>query len=229
MIQSAATFSPGKASGFIVLEGVNGAGKTTLQARVCEFLRGRHKVVVSTREPGSTTLGKSLRSLVLEREGEAPCDMAELFLFAADRAQHVDRIIKPALAAGSWVVSDRYYYSTMAFQGYGRGISRDTIAKVNSLAISGVLPDVVLLLDLDPHAGLRRTQSRQGSASRSSDSFELEDLEFHCRIRAGFLEIAEQAQEPFVILDASQSPEQIFDQACRVLEPLLKISGEGRR
>ncbi len=229
MIVSPSAYSPKKVSGFIVLEGVNGAGKTTLQTRICDFLRKHQHMVVSTREPGSTTLGKSLRALVLEREGEAPCEMAELFLFAADRAQHVERVIRPALTAGSWVISDRYYYSTMAFQGYGRGINRDVVSRINGLAIAGVQPDLVILLDLDPQAGLSRTRRRESGSVRATDSFELENAEFHQRIRSGFLEIAEQTKEPFVVLDASQSPEVIFDTITPLLERLAKAPRTGGR
>jgi dTMP kinase len=216
------TFSPKKASGFIVLEGVNGAGKTTLQTKIAEFFHSHSERTILTREPGSTALGKTLRSLVLEHPEEVPCEMAELFIFAADRAQHVDKVIRPGMHGGAWVVSDRYYYSTVAFQGYGRGINGETIRQVTSLAIDGVMPDLVLLLDLDPAVGLARTQSRKSGPVQNSDSFEAETLEFHTRIRNGFLEIAKTFKENFAVLDANQAPDKLFEQTRPYLEALLK-------
>lgn len=220
---TSASFKPSTISRFIVLEGVNGAGKTTLQARMAEFLKAHAQKVVTTREPGSTNLGRTLRTLVLEREGEPPTEMAELFLFAADRAQHVARVIRPAIEAGSWVISDRYFYSTAAFQGYGRGIDHKVINKVNTLAVSGTYPDLVILLDLDPEAGLKRTRSREAQGAKAGvDSFESETLAFHKRIREGFLRIADESPQPFLILDASLPPEEISAQVTPILDWLLK-------
>jgi dTMP kinase len=185
--------------------------------------------VVLTREPGATVLGKSIRSLVLERKDEAPCERAELFLFAADRAQHVEKVIRPALAAGSWVISDRYFYSTTAFQGYGRQLDRAVIEQVNKLAVADTYPGLVLLLDLDPQTGLERARGRQaGAAEKIHDAFEAEALEFHRRIREGFLEIAAQSSQPFAILDASRSREAVFETARVYLDVLLARSKKER-
>lgn len=216
------SFAPASASGFIVLEGVNGAGKTTLQTRLADFIKSKGHKAVITREPGSTALGKTLRSLVLEHPKEAPCEMAELFIFAADRAQHVDRVIRPATERGEWVISDRYLYSTVAFQGYGRGIDQNIVTQITKLAVSGVYPDLVLLLDLDAAAGLRRTQKRGTEPAAGEDKFEKETLEFHKRIREGFLTIAQQSQQAFAVLDASKTPDQIFEAARPYLEILLR-------
>ena len=226
---TSSSFSPTSASGFIVLEGVNGAGKTTLQTRIAELLKSRGQNVVVTREPGSTALGKTLRSLVLEHPQEAPCELAELFIFAADRAQHVEKVIKPATAKGDWVVSDRYFYSTVAFQGYGRGIDQATIRQITTLAISGVHPDLVLLLDLDPAAGLKRTRQRQAEPMGGSDMFEKETLDFHTRIRNGFLEIAQSSPQAFAVIDASATPDQIFEAARPYIERLLQAPRQGKR
>lgn len=205
-----------------MLEGVNGAGKTTLQTRIAEFLKSQGHNPVMTREPGSTALGKTLRSLVLEHPQEAPCEMAELFIFAADRAQHVDRVIRPCTARGDWVISDRYFYSTIAFQGYGRRIDQTVISQITKLAVGGIYPDLVLLLDLDPAAGLARTQGRNAGPIGGDDMFEKETLDFHQRIRNGFLEIAQQSEQAFAVLDASQTPDQIFAAARPYLEALLR-------
>ena len=131
MITDVRTFSLSKAPAFIVVEGVNGAGKSTLQKEIVKYFQEKSLPLVSTREPGATPLGKELRSIVLRENGERISELAELFLFAADRNEHVSKVISPALKAGSSVVSDRYYYSTVAFQGYGRGIQRHIVESIN--------------------------------------------------------------------------------------------------
>ncbi|MBN8550500.1 MAG: dTMP kinase [Deltaproteobacteria bacterium] len=221
------SFAPRSASGFIVLEGVNGAGKTTLQNRIAEFFKTNAQEVITTREPGATALGKTLRSLVLEHPQEAPCEMAELFIFAADRAQHVEKIIRPGTARGAWVISDRYFYSTVAFQGYGRGINQNTINQINALAIAETRPDLVILLDLDPATGLQRTQRRQHEPVTGTDTFEKETLAFHTRIREGFLSMADSMQEAFAVIDAAQNQQHIFDATLPYLQALLKAPRVG--
>ena len=207
-------------SGFLVIDGVNGAGKSTLILKIKEYLIKQGKEVVTTREPGATTLGKQLRSLLLENEQEKICHKAETFLFAADRAEHVQKTIKPALAAGKIVISDRYYYSTVAFQGYGRGLDIKELQIINQLAIEEVLPDLVILLDLQPEEGLKRTIKRSSTGDTSKDSFENEDLSFHSRIREGFLEIARNAKEPFFVINARQTEEEVFQQARSLIDNL---------
>ena len=222
-----ATFQPKNVQGFIVVEGLNGAGKTTLQSRVAELLTQNNQKSLITREPGATTLGKTLRKLVLESKEEEICQMSELFLFAADRAQHVNKVILPNINSGTWVISDRYYYSTTAFQGYGRGIDMSIVDKINALAISGTLPDLTILLDLDPKLGLERINKRQASSGEKIvDTFEDESLEFHRRIRDGFLKISQSCSEPFLVVDATKSPEQIF----AIIEPAISklVSAKGK-
>lgn len=203
-----------KRPAFIAFEGINGCGKTTLHRRVSEHVRSRSIQLIDTREPGGTPLGAEIRKLVLEWPGEKKSERTELLLFAADRAEHVDKLIKPSLAAGSWVLCDRYIYSTITFQGHGRGIDRTVLDQANTLATQGLLPDLVVLLDLDPALALRRISLRSGNGR---DSFEDEDIEFHSRIRRGFLECAEQAATAFLVLDASESPETLTERTCRVL------------
>lgn len=210
--------------GFIVLDGVNGAGKSTLQKRLAAYLESQHFRVLCTYEPGDSALGRGLRTLLLEQRVEPIHPEAEMFLFSADRRQHVARVIEPALQAGTIVLSDRYYYSTAAFQGYGRGLDLNKVAQVNALAISGCIPDLVLLLDLDPREGLRRTGRRSISGEQpGKDTFEDEEIAFHDRLRQGFLEIAENAKEPFLVLDAKQGPEVVFTQALGVVNKLIPL------
>ena len=217
-------FSPKTASGFIVLDGVNGAGKTTLQKALSTYLSQQSQEVLTTREPGATELGKTIRSLVLNPTNAAPDVLSELFLFAADRAEHVSKVIKPAIQKRQWILSDRYYYSTIAFQGYGRGYDMKTVRQLTSMAIQGVLPDLVLLLDLDPQVGLQRTTKRQSTLSQeTTDIFESENLAFHTRIRDGFITMAKELPEQFAIINANQKPEQIFEQAKPYLDKLLLV------
>ncbi len=205
-----------KPSGFIVLEGVNGAGKSSLLKKISKYLKSKNKQYLLTREPGSGSLGKDLRELVLNNTEKLPA-LSELFLFAADRNYHVNKIILPALKKNKLVISDRYYYSTTAFQGYGRKINLKSINIINQLAIEGLKPDLVLLLDLDPMIGLQR--NRQSDKDR--DSFEEEELSFHQKIRQGFLKQAKSLPEKFIILDASQSADQVWKSTKKILDLYL--------
>jgi len=192
-------------SPFIVFEGVNGGGKTTLMRKVSEFLTKNNLSHRLTREPGGTDVGKELRRIVQESPHLDLSPYTELFLFAADGREHVEKLIRPTRAQGSWVLSDRFYYSTLAFQGYGRGLPLDTISSLMKLAIDGEEPDLVILLDLDVTSGLKRVAHRQ-----ELDTFEREDLNFHQRVWDGFLDIAKTSPTPFAIIDASKSPEEVF-------------------
>lgn len=194
---------PKSSKGFIVLEGVNGAGKTTLLEKISTFITNSNGRVVKTREPGSdSAVGKAVRKLLLDKSVKLT-PIAELLLFEADRAQHVKEIITPALVEGSFVISDRFCYSTTAFQGYGRGLSFETISILNTLAVQEVTPDLVFLLDLAPEVGLARRKEEK-------DSIESEALEFHQKIREGFLAIAKESTTPFVLIDATLSSDEIF-------------------
>jgi dTMP kinase len=194
-------------SGFLVIDGVNGAGKTTLQKNIAAYLKNKGLQVVTSREPGATLLGQNLRKLLLEHSAEPPGALSEMLMFAADRADHVARVIRPALQKGIKVIVDRYYYSSIAFQGYGRELGAELVRKINELAIDGVYPDLVILMDLDPLEGLRRNTAGRPT---DQDRMEQEDLDFHKRLRQGFLEMAQTLREPFIKVDASQSQEQIF-------------------
>ena len=208
------TFLLPKKPPFIAFEGINGCGKSTLHRRVSEHLRSQGIELVDTREPGGTPLGKEIRKLLLEWPGAKKCDRAELLLFAADRAEHVETLIKPALTKGYWVLCDRYIYSTITFQGDGRGIQRELLDEVNAIATQGLVPDLVVLLDLDPKVALARMAQR---TDNGRDSFEDEEIDFHTRIRHGFLECAEKLPVPFLVLDATKSPEELARETLAVL------------
>ena len=206
------TFKLPLAPSFIAFEGINGCGKTTLHKMLSAKLQDSGKPVCDTREPGGTPLGQELRKLLLDWRGEPKSNRAELLLFAADRAEHVDKVIRPRLAQGSWVLTDRYIYSTITFQGHGRGIDRALIDEANRLAIQGTLPNLVILLDLSPEEAFKRIASRN---SQSRDSFEDEELAFHNRIRQGFLDCARESQVPFLVLDATKTPAELCAEAAR--------------
>ncbi len=184
----------------ITFEGPEGSGKTTHIARLAEYLAGCGVAVTLTREPGGTALGEAIRGLLQhDGAGEAPVDRAEVLLFLASRAQHVERLIRPALAAGRWVLCDRFEDSTLAYQGYGRGFGLDELRAVNAFATGGLRPDLTVLLDIAPEAGRRRLQERsaQDRIERAGDAF-------HARLRQGFHELARREPERFVVLDTER-------------------------
>ena len=178
---------------FVTFEGVERAGKTTQIALLLDYLRQLGQDVRVTREPGGDAVAETVRRLLLERD-MAP--RAELLLFLAARAQNVDRVIRPHLAAGGTVLCDRFIDSSIAYQGYARGLGRDTVFHLNAFAIDGLLPDLTILLDLPPEIGLSRQMDR--------NRMEAESLEFHVRVREGFLREAENNPARFCVLDATQ-------------------------
>ncbi len=222
--QSSITFQADQPA-FIVFEGVNGAGKSTLLKKCNDYLTTGGRTVLTTREPGDGEFGQKVREIVLgQDEANKLHPLTELFLFAADRTEHVVRTIQPALATSQVVLCDRYYYSTEAFQGYGRELCLNTVRSINQTAIQGLRADLVVLIDLDPLEGLRRTRSRQDpNGAADADSFENEDLDFHHRLRDGFLEIAENTTEPFLVLDGTLSSENLFAELEPVLATLTKV------
>lgn len=202
--------------GFLVLEGVNGAGKSTLLKKIASYLSAQDHLVFETLQPGGTPLGEKIRTIVLgEQKREL---LSELFLFAADRAEHVSAVLVPALDQGQIVLCDRYYYSTIAFQGYGRGLPLKQVKQVNQIAIQDLLPDLVILLDLDPEEGLKRTRARTNS---DVDSFESEELCFHEKIRKGFLEVADQCAEPVAVIDAQCTEDQVWTKVAPFIDSWL--------
>lgn len=190
---------------FITFEGPEGAGKTTQVKLLTEYFHHLGKEVLLTREPGGTTIGREIRVLLLDPKHQDMSFQTELLLYAADRSQHVEEVIKPALLADKTVISDRYFHSTIAYQCYGRGLDRQLIERLNEIAIAGIYPDLTILLDLPPETGLLRVSRRMGK-----DRIEKEDLAFHERVRQGFLTQARSCPEKMKVISAAQNPEQIF-------------------
>lgn len=193
----------------IVFEGVEGSGKTTQLQRCSNWLQasglGEKVPVVMTREPGGTTLGLSLRKLLLEGDAALIQDRTELLLYAADRAQHVEEFLKPQLAKGAIILCDRYTDSTIAYQGYGRGIDLKLIQQLNQIATNGLESDLTLWLDVDAQLGLERAQKR-GKADR----IEQADLAFHQRVQYGFTQLAQSHPQRIARIDASKDEEEVY-------------------
>ena len=223
MIVTSQTFKPENPRGFIVIEGVNGAGKSTVLVALEEYLKKRQRSVCRTFEPGATPLGKELRKLLLNSPGIPRSSTAELLLFGADRSEHLQKVILPALAEKKIVLSDRYIYSTTAFQGFGRGLDDQLINHINSIATQNILPDLVILLDIDVRLGLERTLKRNSEMKIDNyDSFEQEAIDFHQRIREGFHQQAQKCSEAFYIINAQQSQEDVQAEAISIVERLLE-------
>jgi len=195
---------------FITFEGGEGAGKSTLIKKVYTELEKNRKVVL-TREPGGTTLGEKLRECLLHHHEISP--RAELFLFLAARAQHIDEVIKPAIAAGKTVLCDRFSDSTIAYQGAGRGMGVDYVTQCTELATQGFRPDITLYIDIDPEVGLQRAGKRSGF-----DRIEKEELSFHERVREAFLKLAKAHPERIIVLDGTKSAEELFQQAMACVQ-----------
>ena len=203
---------------FVTVEGVEGAGKSTLLGLLAGEFERRALPFVRTREPGGCALGARIRPLLLDVSSRVD-ERAELFLFLADRAQHVAETIRPALQRGAWVLCDRYADSTIAYQGYGRGMDVETLQRLNDYATGGLWPDKTLLLDLPVETGLSRALARNGrdGLTESEGRFEAEEQAFHQRIREGFLARAERWPERFCVLDARLSPEELLACALEAL------------
>jgi dTMP kinase len=196
---------------FISLEGGEGSGKTTQLRRLARHLETNGLSVVSTREPGGTLLGETVRALLVRESPDPPDPLAELLLYEADRAHHVATLIRPALQAGHVVLCDRYADATEAYQGWGRSLPLPVIRTASELATGGVWPQRTLLLDLPPELGIRRALARSGTSDgRGEERFEAEDLSFHRRVREGYLSIARAHPERVRVVDASGSPEETF-------------------
>ncbi|NYI96460.1 dTMP kinase [Streptomonospora nanhaiensis] len=199
---------------FIVLEGGEGAGKSTQVGQLSVWLREEGFEVVSTREPGSTKLGMRLRALLLDREHTGMSARAEALLYAADRAEHVSKVILPALRRGAIVISDRYIDSTLAYQGAGRELVREEVERINEWATGELAPDLTVLLDIPPDEGLARLGG-------STDRMEAESAEFHARVRKGFRDLADRDPARYLVLDAREPAEEITRAIQRRLRPIL--------
>lgn len=204
---------------FVTLEGGEGVGKSTNLAFVAERLRAAGHEVVTTREPGGTPLAEAIRGLLLEVRDEPMHALTELLLVFAARAQHLDRVVRPALARGAWVVCDRFTDATYAYQGGGRGVDRAAIGALEALVQQGLQPDLTVYLDMRPQAAVARLEGRD------KDRIEHEQQAFFERVRAAYLERARQNPERFRVIDAAQPLHRVQDDLAAVLDAFVGASG----
>lgn len=196
---------------FITFEGGEGCGKSTQIRRLKEALEKDGIEVVLTREPGGTWLSEEIRHLIKDQVTDAPCDRSELLLFLAARAQLVRNVIRPALEAGKWVLSDRFSDSTLAYQGYGRGLPLDDLRQMNEFACEGLKPDLTLLLNVDPEVSRARMRSREAATNTTADRMERAGEEFHARLRTGFAALAKAEPDRIVTIDANGTPDLVWE------------------
>ena len=204
------------AGSFIVFEGGEGAGKSTQETKLAHWLEERGMSVVRTREPGGTPAGEAIRTIVLSNDYAGLTDRAEALLFAAARGEHAAQVIRPALEAGAIVVCDRYLDSSVAYQGYGRGLGPDYVRNLSLWATRDLVPDLTVLLDVDPSVGLSRVQS--------PDRLESEPIDYHRQVRQAFLDIAAASPDRYLVIDADQDKEAIAQQILRRVADLLGIA-----
>lgn len=203
---------------FIAIEGGEGSGKTTLMESLRSSLDEKYPNVVWTRSPGGTNIGKQARDILLSLGSTGMSPRAELFLFLADRAQHIDEIIIPNLKKGEIVICDRFFGSTYAYQGFGRKLSLTYLMMMDNYARDNVSPDLNILLDIDPVKGLERLRETRTNQTR----FEKEKIDFLERVREGFLELAKQDPVHWLIIDASKSLEEVLGEALKAVNKILK-------
>jgi dTMP kinase len=211
---------------FITFEGIEGCGKTTQMRILAKRLESLGNDVTTTREPGGCPIADKIREILLDAENSALVPLAELLLYAAARAQHVAEVVTPALAAGRVVLCDRFTDATLAYQGYGRALDRETIDRLNGLATSGVRPDLTVLLDCPVETGLERAMARINSTDGAREErFELEAMEFHRRVRDGYLQLAAREPNRFVIVDGAAG---VAETAAAIETVVLaRMSGRG--
>ncbi len=209
------------------MEGIEGSGKTTQIAYISGYLREHGYECMVTREPGGTKIGEKIRKILLDRDHDMLDAMAELLLYTADRAQHVSEKIRPALDSGKIVLCDRFYDSTIAYQGAARGIEAATIIALGRLVLKGIAPDITFLLDLPPEAGLLRAwqEINAGGRDTSQSRFEREKMLFHKKVREGYLSLAEAEPQRIRIVDGSLPPEIVKETILEELRKFLYIKG----
>jgi dTMP kinase len=207
---------------FISFEGIEGSGKSTQVVLLAQALRSQGYEVVVTREPGGTAVGQVLRRLLLESTSAPLAPGAELYLMLADRAQHVQEVIAPALRANKIVLSDRFVDSTTAYQGYGRGVELPLLAQFNAFACSGCMPALTFVLDLPVSEGLKRVRQRR-DGTEGTDRFEAESVAFHERVRAGYLAVARSDPQRVCLLDAMRPVEVIHQEILAVVQERLLV------
>ena len=199
---------------FIVLEGPDGSGKSTMAKRIGEFYAKQGRDIVFTREPGGTSISEKIRDVLLDNNNKEMAYTTEALLYAASRAQHVAELIKPNLDAGKIVISERYFYSSIVYQGIGRGLGEEKVRDINYFAIDGVFPDLVLFFDIDPEKALNRKL-----VTGKGDRLENEKLSFHQEVFKGYKEIIDKYKE-IKVINADKTPEELFEDIKLYIEKI---------
>ncbi len=212
---------------FVTFEGIEGSGKSTQLARIADRLRAAGLEVVATHEPGATAVGRRLRALLLQPSEETVTPYVELLLYTADRAQHIETVIEPALARGAVVLSDRYLDATLAYQGYGRRLGTDAVLALHARPPLDLRPARTILLDLDADEGLARARRRNDElgVGETEGRFEDENLEFHRRVRSGYLALAEAEPERYRVVPATDRPDAVEERILEALADVLPVRG----
>jgi len=212
---------------FITFEGIEGCGKSTQARRLADRLTGMGVEVVLTLEPGGTRIGQDIRQILLSARNHDLSPLAELLLYEADRAQHVAEVIRPALGEGKWVVCDRFYDATAVYQGVARGQDMGIVRLLNDHASGRLRPDRTFLLDCPVEIGLKRAFRRNAEASeRGQDRFEREDGAFHAAVRQGYLRLAAEEPDRFVVVDGTLREEPLENDIWERLKPMLPLNGK---
>ena len=209
---------------FITFEGIEGSGKSTQIVLLANYLSAHNRPMTLTREPGGTPVGDQVRKILLDPANTALDPAAELLLYAAGRAQHLAEVIGPELKAGKVVLCDRFSDATLAYQGYGRGLDLELIRTLDRIVTDNLRPDLTILLDIDPVAGLDRARGRNsGHGLEAEARFENEQIAFHERVRHGYLELAKREPGRFRIVDASPAPEMIQNELRKIIAEMLRL------
>jgi dTMP kinase len=209
---------------FITFEGIEGSGKTTQIKLLADHLKGQGYDVVSTREPGGTEIGNDIRKILLDAQNKHMAHACEVLLYYAARAQHLKELIVPSLEAGKVVLCDRFVEATMAYQGYARGVDAVVLENLNQYVLAGVKAKACLLFDLPVEVGLGRAKARadQLEVDQREDRFENEQLEFHQKVRDGYLALAKKEPDRFCIIDASLNVEDLHQEVLRIISEKMK-------
>lgn len=208
---------------FITFEGIDGSGKTTQLRMLANYLKEAGCEVVLTREPGGTPVGNRLRGALLDAHEEVD-PLTELLVFAADRAQHVRRVLRPAIESGQLIISDRYADATVAYQGGGRGFPAELISEIIQLATEGLKPDLTLLFDLSVEESIART-SRRANGKHQGDRLDAEASDFHVRVRNAYLELARAEPDRVKIVETNRRHEETHECVKKIIVPFLKSRG----
>jgi dTMP kinase len=209
---------------FITVEGVDGSGKSTQITMLKDYLQKEGYDIVVTHEPGGTEIGEQIRKIILDSAYTQMTALTEVFLYAAARAQHIEEIILPALKSGRLVLCSRFFDSTVAYQGYGGGLDLAVLADINRIVSGSLVPDLTIIFDLDPEKGLERVSMRNISAdeqNENKDRMEQKQLDFHKRVRDGFLALASQNPQRIRIVDAIGNKDEVFERTRKVIDDFI--------